>query len=281
MNGTRTQLGSSGSAIKRSPCRAYSRFAFPLNKRLSALVDVTSGGGCVQPPSLRVSFLFFSPLKKTKEHQLSHPMALFEPSARVEAVRGRNKIAGFMVDKSRRIYIANIPDVRIAEEGGNALKAEFEAFGPVESYRMFTEKTGRFIGSALCTFRNAADATAAVEKMNGLVAAEGTDPLQVSVSNEHGVVLLHQEARGAGKGHFFRPDGRQEERWSHDKFELLAEGKDDGEVFGSRRRPWRGRGRGRGGAQRQSGADRVEEAFNRYIQERDEAKNAPPPAPSA
>lgn len=223
---------------------------------------------------------------------LQHNMASFTPlesasSLSREALAGkRSQIPlGIVIDKSCRVYITQIPVERIERDGANALKAEFEAFGPVESYKMFTERSGRFIGSALCTYRNPADAALAVSNMNGLTIDDST--LSVSLSKDHGVVLLHRDSGGAGIGRgggvagggrgglgpreargFLRPGDVDEEdreggKWRHDKYEMLAEGKDMEEVLGLRRRP----GRGRGGLR--SHGDRVDAAFERYIAERD------------
>lgn len=188
--------------------------------------------------------------------------------------------SGVIVDKSCRVYITQIPTSRLEEEGQNALRREFEEFGPVESYRMFTEKTGRFIGSALCTYRNPADAASAVEQMNGKTLDNGTPPLEVSFSKDHGVILLHQTNRGKTReerSHFYRQDSNeaQSDQWSHDKFEMLAKGKDMAEVLGFRSRNSNqnrggrgGRGgRGRGGGMSRS--DRIDAAFEKYIKERD------------
>lgn len=217
-------------------------------------------------------------------------MTTFTPFTGVEAlkpsVRGSRAMpSGVIVDKSCRVYITQIPTSRLEREGGNALKEEFENFGPIESYRMFTEKTGRFIGSALCTYRNPADAASAVEQMNGKVVEEDAAPLEVSFSKDHGVILLHQDHRGKTReerSHFYRQDrsaAAQTDRWSHDKFEMLAEGKDMEEVLGfrSRNAAQRGGRGGRGGRGRGGGmsrSDRIDAAFEKYIKERDSEMSA-------
>lgn len=288
-------------------------------------------------------------------------MASFSP---LDNFKGRSRgmtPTGIVIDKSCRVYVTQIPLERIERDGANAMKAEFEVYGPLESYKMFTDRSGRFVGSALCTYRNPADASMAVYCMDG-VEVEGST-LHVEPAKEHGVVLLsgstssnhrsgdgHNRDRshgflrdtrwesqhggrgggGAGSGrwlnagrangtdtssthraadgnavspghaqgtvedeqaetatnhdgHFGGSASEEEGKWSHDKYELIAEGKDMDEVLGLRR-PMRGgaRGRGMGGAGRGGSryVDRVAMAFEHYIQERDatvEDKSLPPP----
>ena len=276
-------------------------------------------------------------------------MASFSP---LDSYKSRSRgmmPTGIVIDKSCRVYVTQIPLERIERDGANAMKAEFEVYGPLESYKMFTDRSGRFIGSALCTYRNPADASMAVYCMDG-VEVEGST-LHVEPAKEHGVVLLSSSSGGgshnrdhsrgflrdtrwqsaragrgvgsllnAGRGvggsdtspahrtpvlgtaasataqgdradneqadapvsgdTFAAPIADEEEKWSHDKYELIAEGKDMDEVLGIRR-PMRGGGaRGRGGMAHQRYGDRVAMAFEKYIQERDatvEDKSLPPP----
>eukprot|EP00796_Vickermania_ingenoplastis_P010525 gene10525-7311_t len=186
-------------------------------------------------------------------------MASFSPLTSMAELKDgnpqRNRPSGIVVDKSCRVYITQIPTTRIEKDGGNAMRAEFEAFGPIESYRMFTEKSGRFIGS----------------QMNNKEVEDGA-VLQVSISKDHGVILLHQDRFGHTRTQRSRfRDGGADidgDRWSHDKFEQLADGRAMEEVLGLRTRHSRGRGgRGRG----QSRAERIDAAFEKYIQERDTA----------
>ncbi|CBZ27926.1 conserved hypothetical protein [Leishmania mexicana MHOM/GT/2001/U1103] len=249
---------------------------------------------------------------------------------------------GIVIDKSCRVYVTQIPLERIERDGASAMKSEFEVYGPLESYKMFTDRTGRFIGSALCTYRNPADASMAVYCMDG-VEVEGST-LHVEPAKEHGVVILSSGCSGGGNGQhrdhsrgFLRdtqrqwgrggrggaallgagrgsgssPTGRQDVsnasesdflaeelglaatdgvspsaengKWSHDKYEMMAEGKDMDEVLGIRRpHHHRGGARGRGGRVGQRYGERVDAAFERYIHERDaNAKDAPLPPSSS
>ncbi|KAG5476410.1 hypothetical protein LSCM1_04113 [Leishmania martiniquensis] len=249
---------------------------------------------------------------------------------------------GIVIDKSCRVYVTQIPLERIERDGACAMKAEFEVYGPLESYKMFTDRAGRFVGSALCTYRNPADASMAVYCMDG-VEVEGST-LHVEPAKEHGVVLLSSASSssgGGGKGPhrdhsrgFLRDTQRQwghggrggvsllgtardsgdgttgghgvgnapppghrapelgladndggvslsedSGKWSHDKYQMIAEGKDMDEVLGIRR-PYRHRGtaRGRGGRTRQHYGEQVDAAFERYIHERNaNGEGAPPP----
>ncbi|CBZ34992.1 hypothetical protein, conserved [Leishmania donovani] len=265
-------------------------------------------------------------------------MASFTPLDNFKS-RSRGVVpTGIVIDKSCRVYVTQIPLERIERDGASAMKSEFEVYGPLESYKMFTDRSGRFIGSALCTYRNPADASMAVYCMDG-VEVEGST-LHVEPAKEHGVVLLSSGSSGGGNGQhrdhsrgFLRDTQRQwgrggrggagllgagrgsgyattgtqdasnaseldlraEElglaarggvspsadngKWSHDKYEMMAEGKDMDEVLGIRRpHHHRGGARGRGGRVGQRYGERVDVAFESYIRERDaNDKNAPPP----
>ncbi|RNF27387.1 putative RNA-binding protein [Trypanosoma conorhini] len=186
---------------------------------------------------------------------------------RVEARRDRDSVPmSIIIDKSCRVYITQIPLERIERDGANALRAEFEAFGPVESYKMFTERSGRFIGSVLCTYRNPADASAAVQNMDGVQIESSI--LKVSPSRDHSVVLLHHAgAKGRHGGGADEDDG--DGKWQHDQYQALREG--GGELMGRYASQRGGRG-GRGGRGRRGtrgGLQGVDEAFERYIASRD------------
>ncbi|GET89467.1 hypothetical protein, conserved [Leishmania tarentolae] len=269
-------------------------------------------------------------------------MASFTP---LDNFKGRNRGAmptGIVIDKSCRVYVTQIPLERIERDGASAMKSEFEVYGPLESFKMFTDRSGRFIGSALCTYRNPADASMAVYCMDGLEVEGST--LHVEPAKEHGVVLLSSGSSGggngqhrdhsrgflrdtqrewgrdghggagllgAGRGSAFSRTGRQDAsdpslsesctgelglaatdraspsadsgKWSHDKYEMMAEGKDMDEVLGIRRpQQHRGRARGRGGRVGHRYGERVDDAFEKYIHERDaHLKDAPLPPPSS
>ncbi|CAJ1028074.1 RNA recognition motif. (a.k.a. RRM, RBD, or RNP domain), putative [Leishmania shawi] len=254
-------------------------------------------------------------------------MASFTPLDNFKS-RSRGMLpTGIVIDKSCRVYVTQIPLERIERDGTSALKAEFEVYGPLESYKMFTDRSGRFIGSALCTYRNPADASMAVYCMDG-VEMEGSK-LHVEPAKEHGVVLLSSGSSGGGNGPHrdhsrgFLPDtqrqwgrggrggtglfgagrGRGDSstggrdvsnalqsdpqteelglvatddvfpsedsgKWSHDKYQMMAEGKDMDEVLGIRRPHHRGGARGRSGRAGQRYGERVDAAFERYIHER-------------
>lgn len=181
-------------------------------------------------------------------------------------MRGRgHRALSVVIDKTCRVYITQIPVERIERDGSAALRAEFEAFGPIESYRMFTERSGRFIGSALCTFRNPADAALAIANMNQLVIEEGTAPLNVTVARDHGVMLLHDSDRHHSFLSSDDVDGEDTDgKWHHDKFQLMQEGKEMDEVLGIRSR---GHGRGRGG--RMTRGSRIDAEFEHYVAEPD------------
>lgn len=292
-------------------------------------------------------------------------MASFSPLDNYRSGHRGMTPTGIVIDKSCRVYVTQIPLERIERDGANAMKAEFEVYGPLESYKMFTDRSGRFVGSALCTYRNPADASMAIYCMDG-VEVEGTT-LHVQPAKEHGVVLLSgSSSSGDGtrrdRSHGFLPDTRwqsvrgghggatwlnarrgsdaqstqggtgaegeegsvhghphgsattatatatsEEEqaealrsaaasaddgKWSHDKYEMIAEGRSMDEVLGLRR-PKRGMARGRGmggvgGMGRggrmggQGSPDHVSMAFEKYISERDATVDgrslAPPPA---
>ncbi|KAF5222365.1 hypothetical protein ECC02_004646 [Trypanosoma cruzi] len=167
-----------------------------------------------------------------------------------------------IIDNTCRVYITQIPLERIERDGANALRAEFEAFGPVESYKMFTEKSGRFIGSVLCTYRNPADASAAVQNMNGQQIESSV--LKVSLSRDHGVVLLHRAGPKGRRGNGV-DDDEEEGRWQHDQYQALLNGDLEDDTVGSYgyRRGGRRRRGGRGGIRS------VDDAFERYIASRD------------
>ncbi|ORC87576.1 putative RNA-binding protein [Trypanosoma theileri] len=187
-----------------------------------------------------------------------------------------------IIDNTCRVYITQIPLERIERDGANALRAEFEAFGPVESYKMFTERSGRFIGSVLCTYRNPADASMAVQNMNDRVVDSSV--LKVSLSRDHGVVLLHQAKPRGRRGFDDDDDDDGDGKWQHDQYQAVIQGGSSGGFsdnnynnnynnnnrsdsmgrFGARRG---GRGRGRFGAGGRR--ENVEEAFERYIASRD------------
>ncbi|KEG08923.1 putative RNA-binding protein, partial [Trypanosoma grayi] len=159
----------------------------------------------------------------------------FTPLAgdRLELKRSRDAIpTSLVIDNTCRVYITQIPLERIERDGANALRAEFEAFGPVESYKMFTEKSGRFIGSVLCTYRNPADASMAVQKMDGM--AVDSSVLKVSLSRDHGVVLLHQSG-GKGRRGFDNDDDDDGDddgdgKWKHDRYHAIIAGAGDDEA---------------------------------------------------
>lgn len=195
-----------------------------------------------------------------------------------------------IIDNTCRVYITQIPFSRIERDGVNALRSEFEAFGPVEAYKMFTDRSGRFIGTVLCTYRNPADASAAVQHMND----QNIDGsiLKVSLSRDHGVVLLHN-ADGGEQSHASGNDS-VDGKWKHDRYHDGTQESTDsvrgGRGFGrghsfpfrnGRGGPHmrRGGGRGRGLGGRSSGfpGRDVDEAFERYIASRDAQRRAGSP----
>lgn len=209
--------------------------------------------------------------------------------------RSRPLAAGIVVDKSCRVYITNIPLSRIEAEGGNALRSEFERFGPIEAYRLFTDRSGRYVGSAMCTYLNDADAALAVHMVNDKEIEPGIK-LSVSISKDHGVILLQQNKDA--RSHFIHDpqtpftsmnggrvqEGGDDARWVHDKYELLEKGEDMDAIFGIKRRHIRGRergrtmhrsergGRGRGTEEynRPLSQEEVEKSFEEYVRQRDE-----------
>ncbi|KAK7201226.1 RNA recognition motif (RRM, RBD, or RNP domain) [Novymonas esmeraldas] len=258
-------------------------------------------------------------------------MASFTPLESFKS-RGRGMMpTGIVIDKSCRVYVTHIPLERIERDGATAMKAEFEVYGPLESYKMFTDRSGRFVGSALCTYRNPADASMAVYCMDG-VEVEGS-MLHVEPAKEHGVVLLssgsgsggrrdhshgflrdtqRQWGRGGGAGlqragrglgvasaggdgavgtggavlpqHHGDAEGDRtgdgdtgaepspdDGKWNHDKYHMMAAGKDMDEVLGIRRPAHQQRSglRGRGGRSGPRNSDHVDAAFERYIRDRD------------
>lgn len=221
--------------------------------------------------------------------------------------RARGHPSGIVVDKGCRVYLSNIPLSRLESEGENALRSELEAFGPIEAYRLFTDKSGRYVGSALCTYLNDADAALAVYMMNGKE-VEKDEILQASISKDHGVILFHQNMERRRTFIRDRPNSLEastalphernnESRWVHDKYEQLEKGEDMDDILGFRPRPFRGRGRGYGGGGDRRGRGRgggehrrfhqltqeeVEKSFEEYTNKRnallgknrEEAENA-------
>ncbi|RNF08537.1 putative RNA-binding protein [Trypanosoma rangeli] len=203
---------------------------------------------------------------------MSGPMrdVIFTPLQEGRAVARRDRDfvpTSIIIDKMCRVYVTQIPLERIERDGANALRAEFEAFGPVESYKMFTERSGRFIGSVLCTYRNPADASAAVQNMNGQQIESSV--LQVSLSRDHSVVTLRQAGpKGRYGGGSEEVDGGG--KWQHDQYQALLEGGSvGGEMVGRYASHHGGRGGGRGRRGGRSGLYGIDEAFERYIASRD------------
>mmetsp|Transcript_13139 Transcript_13139/g.15081 ORF Transcript_13139/g.15081 Transcript_13139/m.15081 type:complete len:145 (+) Transcript_13139:1-435(+) len=89
--------------------------------------------------------------------------------------------------------------------------------------------------------------------------------ITASEAKEHGVLLSSQLKRYLRREAGSSSDGPHEERWSHDKFEMLQRGEDPFQRRG------RGRGRGGRGGHRGGRADDTEASFERYISARDEA----------
>ncbi|CAD2215814.1 RNA-binding protein [Angomonas deanei] len=115
--------------------------------------------------------------------------------------------------------------------------------------------------------------------MNGL-SVDGVT-IAVEASRDHGVVLFNDRNE---KGFFAKSEKEDGDKWSHDKYELIKEGKPMKEVIGytfrSEREPeeWEGRGRGRGGRGgrgrgRMPRAEYIESQFEKYIAERDARLN--------
>lgn len=210
-------------------------------------------------------------------------------------------VLGIVIDKSTRVCFSNIPLSEIELHGAEALKSHFAKFGPIQRYTLFSDPSGRFLGSGMCTYRNPADAKLAVHQLNRAL-FDGL-PLTVAFAKEHGVVLTHELQRhaarkaeaegallhdpagggegGATAGTASDAEGPLVRKWAHDKFQ--ADG-DAGErsSFRGRGRGMRGggfgcRGGGRGGRGGGQQVDRVQEAFDRYVAARD-MPDAPPQA---
>ncbi|KAG5499550.1 hypothetical protein JIQ42_05023 [Leishmania sp. Namibia] len=314
-----------------SPYRRLSLSRWRGGSRLSACVCVCGAVTCFLPP-LSLSHPAETNTNTHKVHRrIAVRVAMMASFTPLDNFNSRNRgmtPTGIVIDKSCRVYVTQIPLERIERDGASAMKAEFEVYGPLESYKMFTDRAGRFVGSALCTYRNPADASMAVYCMDG-VEVEGSK-LHVEPAKEHGVVLLSSGSSGGGKGPhwnhsrgFLRDTQRQwgrggrwaigehdirnappsdrgaeesglagadgvspsadSDKWSHDKYQLIAEGKDMDEVLGIRRpHQHRGGARGRGGRIGQRYGERVDGAFEQYVQERDANKDGAslPPLPS-
>lgn len=163
---------------------------------------------------------------------------------------GREVPLGMVIDRTARLHIDNIPLDVIEAEGNEALKSEFAAFGHIDRYVLFSDRTGRFTGGAMCTFRTPADAREALKALNGRANSDGTT-LKVKIAAEHGVVLMRdlkrqrweqQEAaaRGEGVGENADPSAlpgadigardrtrkgyNEDGSWSHDVFDRLQRG---------------------------------------------------------
>lgn len=175
------------------------------------------------------------------------------------------RTVGVVIDKETRVYITGIPSSRIDLEGPTALQSEFAAYGPIDVYQLHKDALGRFTGAGMCTYRNPADARLAIFKMNGFE----VDGARISAAQakEHGVLLSSQLKRYVRRES--QGDGEpREERWSHDRFEMLQRGED---PFARRGRGRGGRGgRGRGG-RGGFAAEETEASFERYVTARDEA----------
>ena len=195
-------------------------------------------------------------------------------------VRGRGRGRGgrgsaqdrevaLVIDKSVRVFINNIPSSLIDAQQGNALRDRCEAFGEVDRYTLFTDSTGRYTGSAMCTFVSADSAKLAVETMNHST-VDGA-MLEVSFAKNHGVHLLDPKFQKK-----IRPG--IEDTWKNDKFDPDAKPK----PLNLDNRG--GRGRGRGGDRGRGGRGRGGHHLNNapMTQEELDAElaqyNAPAPA---
>jgi len=168
---------------------------------------------------------------------------------------------GLVLDKALRVYFENVSPCQIDRHGSNAMREEFEKFGPIEAFSLFTDRFGRFSGQGICTYRNTADARRAIEGMNRQV-YDGYE-LQVTVAKEHGVILLEQLQRKTAVD-------STEDRWTHDKFEESQRRSEQGRGRGGHRGRG-GRGRGRGLPQ---SIQHVESQFEKYTAERDATAQA-------
>lgn len=220
--------------------------------------------------------------------------------------RGRNEPRevplGMVIDRTSRLHIRNIPQDAIESEGADALKAEFATFGPIDRYVLFSDRTGRFTGAGMATFRNPADARQAVAALHGRQNTDGSK-LIVTIAQEHGVVLTRdlntqrwEKREEQVRNNAFIGDEQEEEdpnstlgakdrskrgynadgSWSHDMFDKMQRGervrtrggyhlgRNEGPNSSGRGRGGNNFGRGGGGFQRA-----IDNKFEQYIQQRD------------
>ncbi len=157
---------------------------------------------------------------------------------RAQKSRGEVPI-GLVIDKSTRVFIQNIPQSLIEAQGKDALRAQCEAFGEVDRYVLMVDSSGRYNGSAMCTYVRPEDAEVAIKAMHKAT-VEG-NILEVCQAKNHGVHLLDQKAQ-AKKG----PDAS--DTWGHDKFNPDAAPKplaEDGDLIRKHHRRFNDRGFGR------------------------------------
>ena len=184
---------------------------------------------------------------------------------------------GLVIDKHVRVHINNIPLDAIEADGEDAMRSDFEAFGTIDRYTLFFDKSGRFNGSAMCTFVSAADAKRAIRALNRKVFDDGT-LLTVTQAKEHGAVLASQLQ------HDQRDRTADNAPWEHDLFGRGGKPRFGGrgtERYG-RGRGTEGRGEGRGGGRGRGREPRPEdptaEALDNML-ERYAAGDAGPVAP--
>lgn len=175
---------------------------------------------------------------------------------------------GIMVDRSNRVHFSNIPLAAIEADGAEAMQGEFAKYGPIERYVLFTDASGHFTGSGMCTYRNAVDAEQAIEALNK--SEHHGQMIEVSIAKEHGVIDLTGQDR---KRRGFDSDGK----WTHDL--CSAQDRERGRGRGRGRRGfrsnfddgghWRGRGRGRNAQPNSAELDARLEDYQRQARDQD------------
>lgn len=145
-----------------------------------------------------------------------------------------NEDTGVVIDRSVRVFIKNIPTTLIERFDDKALLEELNSCtdGAVVRYTLLSDRSGRYNGSAMATFKNAHAANTAIKELHGKQMGPSDPPLELEHAREHAVVLQSKVKEQEGIKRL------AEQPWQHDRFDA----NNNNTKFGGR-----GFGRGRGG----------------------------------
>jgi hypothetical protein len=98
--------------------------------------------------------------------------------------------AAVVTDRTVRVFVKNIPNPLIEQFNDQALLNELQeaSNGGVDRFTMFSDKTGRYTGQAMCTMKSAEAAEMAIQALNGKRFGN-EDPLELEHAKDHGVVM--------------------------------------------------------------------------------------------